>query len=243
MRAYIASTLLALACVLSIGGISRAADTKTVPNLEWGMSQSEVERRIKRQNKDAIVMETICEIPLGLDFFEGLPIFSRDTGLKMMKVYGYGPLYFKDDRLVAMREDIRYLDEFTALKERFPEGRYSMHQFPDEQEPRTVFLQKRGDEYAFTNRYFDLYRFDPNARREIIAGVQGSFCWHIKDASPNLERYPAEYADCVAKEPRMDTSLLEQDLERCKRYCTETPEQFSSAACVSHCEDAFARAQ
>lgn len=243
-RLTITSLLFATLCLAGFTTFTTgalAADTKTVPGIQWGMSKSDVKKLIKRENSKAIFTETICEIPLGLDFFGGLPIFTRDTGIEMLKVYNYGPLYFKDDKLIGMREDIRYLDEFTGLKKRFPKGRYTTYRFPQEQVIRTVFLQKEGDEYVFTNRYFDLYRFAPKARQEVITQVRGSYCWHVKQTSPNLEPYAAEYAQCVATSPRMDAGLVQEDFEQCKRYCAATPEMFSSDSCVAHCESALAR--
>lgn len=228
-----------LICLLLLAPTAWA---RPLSGLEFGMSKREAGRLLKRQDKDAEFIETICEIPLGLDFYDGLPIFTRDTGVVMLKAYGVDPLYFHNDRLVGTRENVRYLDEFTNLKERFSEGRYSTHRYPLENVIRTVFLQKDGPQYVFSNRYFDLYRFDDAARREIIAGVRGSFCWHVKQTSPNLPGYAAEYATCVGKEPRMDKSLLGEDLEQCKLYCAQTPEMFSNAACPGHCEEAFSRA-
>lgn len=212
---------------------------KSLEGLEYGMSKSEARRLLQRQDNDVRFIETICEIPLGLDFFDGLPVFSRDTGLVMLKAYGYGPLYFYQDELVGMREDIRYLDQFTNLKERYPQGRYSTHRYPKERSISTVFEQNKGAEYVFTNRYFDLYRFDDAKRREIMARVRGSFCWHIKQTSPNLPAYAGEYAACVRQEPRMDPALLQEDLQQCRLYCAQTPEFFANNACRSHCDEAF----
>lgn len=228
--------------VLILAMLCSSGWSKTLKGLEYGMSTSEVRRLLERQDKNARFIETICEIPLGLDFYDGLPVFTRDTGLQMLKAYGYGPLYFHDDKLVAMREDIRYLDQFTNLKKRYSQGRYDTHRFPLERRIRTVFEQDEGAEYVFTNRYFDLYRFHDAARREIIAGVRGSFCWHVKQTSPSLPGYAAEYARCVAGEPRMDPGLLGEDLAQCKLYCAQLPEFFAAPACPSHCEEAFARA-
>jgi len=211
---------------------------KTLDGLEYGMSTGQVERLLERQDSSASFIETICEIPLGLDFYDGLPIFTRDTGIVMLKAYGYGPLYFLDDKLIGMREDIRYLDQFTGLKQRFPQGRYSTHRYPQERQIRTVFEQDTEDEYVFTNRYFDLYRFHAPARREAMASVRGSFCWHVKQTSPGLPGYAAEYAACVAEEPRMDRALLQEDLEQCRRYCAQMPEFFAKPECPAHCEQA-----
>ncbi len=219
------------------------AHAREVQGLHFGMSMREAKKMIEKQDSNVVPVEIICSIPLGLDFLDGLPVFTRDTGVKMLKAYGFDALFFYKDKCMGLRKDLQYLDEFIGLKKRHPEGNFTTYKFPGENVEATVFVANQGGNHGFTNRYFDFYLFDDAVRREVISNVRGSFCWHVKLTSPNLPRYPEEYARCVREEKRMDKGLLAEDLEQCKRYCAETPEIFASSQCVSYCEEAHSRAR
>lgn len=219
------------------------AHAREVQGLHFGTSMSEAKRLIENQDSSVVPIEIICSIPLGLDFLDGLPVFTRDTGVRMLKAYGFDALFFYKDKFMGLRRDLQYLDEFIALKTRYSAGNFTTYKFPDEKVETTVFVMHQEGNHGFTNRYFDFYLFDDAVRREVISNVRGSFCWHVKLTSPNLPPYPEEYARCVRQEQRMDKGLLAEDLEQCRRFCAETPEMFASPQCVSHCEDAYSRAR
>ncbi len=235
--------LLCLLVCLVICQAATSPQAREIRGLRFGMSMKEVKRLIEKQDKKVVPVEINCSIPLGLDFYDGLPVFTRDTDIMLLATYGYDALYFHDDKLIGLRKDLQYLDEFVSLKKKYPTGNFSTHRFPKEQSLRTVFRMEDGGQYGFTNRYFDFYLFDDQARRDAISRVQGSFCWHIKLTSPNLPRYPAEYAQCVRRERRMDKSKLGEDLEQCKRFCAQTPEVFASSECTNYCQEAYSLAQ
>ena len=162
---------------------------REIRGLRFGMSLKEVKRLIKKQDKKVVPVEINCSIPLGLDFYDGLPVFTRDTGVMLLATYGYDALYFHDDKLIALRKICGTSTSSFPEKE-LHGGSFSTHRFPKEQTLRTVFEMEDGGKYGFTNRYFDYYLFDDQARRDAISRVRGSFCWHIKLTSPNLPRYP-----------------------------------------------------
>lgn len=222
--------------------LSGAANAKNLKGLEFGMSKRQVEKLLKRQaGKKAFFIDTICAIPLGTDFLGGLPVFTRDTGIRMLKAYKYGPLYFYKGELIAYRIDNVTIDDFIRLKKKFPSGRYSLFQYADESRIQAIFKAQSADKYVFTNRFFDAYVFNQTARKEAVKRVKGSFCWHSKPASPNLRFFAKAYAQCAKNDRRMELYKVEDDYESCKRFCAETPDDFASSECVSNCNDAFSR--
>jgi hypothetical protein len=206
-----------------------------------GMSEAEALAVLRQaeQDPEAQFIDTICEIPLGLDVMGGMPFFTTDTGVRMKKAVSSPPLYFYKGRLIGMRTSLTRMDEFLALKGKHPNGRYLMHTYPDEKRATSVFVAEGGGTYAFTNRHSALYVFDDAARKTVAAGLQGSYCWHAKTVSPNLSTFPSAYRKCLSANKSQVQGKTGQDLASCKRYCSETHEFLASPRCASNCEQAI----
>lgn len=217
-----------------------SASAKMLPGVEFGMSYKEVRkilRKVKRDNQ-ADFTTTIANITLGLDFMHGAPIFTVDTGVIMANAWGYYPMFFYKDRLFGVKRRIGTMREFTALNNAYPQGRYRFHRFPSYEKQQRIFLLQTDSLYGFTNHHNDLYLYDEAMRREIIANVRGSYCWHTKLYSPNLQKFIENYAQCVENRPVPQQQLTE-DHQSCQQYCDNTPEMFSSEQCLSICDDAY----
>ncbi|TVM18273.1 hypothetical protein DPQ33_05835 [Oceanidesulfovibrio indonesiensis] len=217
-----------------------SASAKMLPGVEFGMSYKEVRkilRQVKRDNR-ADFTKTITNISLGLDFMHGAPVFTVDTGVTMANTWGYYPMFFYKDRLFGVKRNINTMREFTALKNAYPQGRYRFHRFPSYERQQRIFLLHTNSLYGFTNHHNDLYLYDEGMRREIIANVRGSFCWHTKLYSPNLQKFIANYSQCVENRP-IPAQQLAEDHQSCQQYCEDTPEMFSSEQCLSICDEAY----
>lgn len=238
--ARVAGCLAAFVCLSLTFLPVQAGAGKSLQGITFGMSPEAVQRWIKKQPGSAHILfiESICRIPLGLDFMDGLSVMSSDTGVIMYKALGYPPFYFYKDKLIGYRKDLIYLDEFLNLKKTYPSGRYSTYHFSGLDAGRTVFVAQEGGEYIFTNEQFDLYVFDAAARKQIMAQVEGSDCWLSKQTSPRLPSYVNEYEQCVVK-THVNSRVLREDLERCHDYCNHQHEVFYSPECGSICDEAY----
>lgn len=241
MRRITAQAVTVSLLVLALAGFLYAASGQTgQAGYRIGMSEAEA-LNILRQNENdpaAEFIETICEIPLGLDVLGGVTFFTTDTGVTMKKAVGAPPLYFYKGRCIGMRIDLTRMDEFLALKAKYPAGRYIQQTFPREKRATSAFVVDSSGVYAFTNRHTALYIFDDAARKSIAAGVQGSYCWHAKTVSPNLPAFPAAYRRCLAENQSQAQAKRAQDLASCRKYCSETHEFLASPNCAAHCEQA-----
>lgn len=219
-------------------GLARAE--KSLEGLSFGMSPDDVLHWIKKQpgNTDLMFIKTICRIPLGLDFMDGLSVTTSDSGVEMYKALGYPPLYFYKDALVGYRKDLVYLDDFLHLKKQHPSGRYSTYRFAGLDANRTVFTAEENGEYIFTNEMFDEYVFDAAARKLILRHVVGSDCWLAKQTSPRLPGYVNEYEQCVFNK-HIGDRMLREDLDLCRKYCGNQHELLFSPQCSSICDEAF----
>ncbi|GAB7080378.1 hypothetical protein [Megalodesulfovibrio paquesii] len=215
-----------------------------MPGLRFGMTVQEVHANLKRLNKneDAVLLTTICGIPLGLDVLDGAPVFTTDTGITMAKAHGYEPMFFYNNKLIAIKRTIRELDELTSLKREFPSGRFRFHHFPGVDEPLRVFQAKDRGRIIFTNQHSDVYIFDEALRSQVLAGLTGSYCWHTKTFGPNQQGFVQEYATCVRYRGDIPASRLSQDLVSCQKFCRETPKFLSSSQCQAICQEAYTRA-
>ncbi|MFW5735607.1 MAG: hypothetical protein ACOCWR_11155 [Oceanidesulfovibrio sp.] len=218
-----------------------SASAKMLPGVEFGMSYKDVLKILRKAKHDskADFTTTIANITLGLDFMHGAPIFTVDTGVIMANAWGYYPMFFYKDKLFGVKRRINTMREFTSLKNAYPEGRYRFHRFPSYEKQQRIFLLQTGSLYGFTNHHNDLYLYDEAMRREIIANVRGSFCWHTKLYSPNLQKFIPNYAQCVEKWQPVSQQLLAEDHKSCQQYCEDTPEMFSSEQCLSICDEAY----
>ncbi|AGW15207.1 hypothetical protein [Megalodesulfovibrio gigas] len=218
--------------------------SKTLPGLRFGMSQQEVHQILKRinGNEDAVLLTTICGIPLGLDVLEGAPLFTTDTNITMAKAHAYEPMFFYNNQLIAIKRTLRTLDELTALKREFPSGRFRFHHFPGVDEPLRVFQAKDRGRVIFTNQHSDIFIFDEALRSHVLAGLTGSYCWHTKSFGPNQQGFVQEYATCVRYRGDIPAARLQQDLASCQKFCKETPAYLASPQCPAICQEAHARA-
>ncbi len=224
---------------------SEAHALRTIAGVKFGVSLGEAQRLLRQQlkNGDARFVETICNIPLGFDFYNGARFFTTDTGVTMQTYTGFAPLYFYKGKLFGMKLPVANLDEFLALKQLFPQGRFFLHHYPFDARASRVFEAHDGKVHAFTNTYNDLIVLDASMREEIMASIKGTMCWHTKSASPNLKQFVGEYEVCMRRAPSYDASMLLQDLDSCKRFCADTPKAFASPDCAANCEQAYVRAQ
>lgn len=233
-------TLLVMAA-LGLGPGSGKLSAAAQAGYRIGMSEAEALATLRQSEQDpeAQFIETICEIPLGLDVMDGMTFFTTDTGVRMKKALSSPPLYFYKGRLIGMRTDLTRMDEFLALKSKHPNGRYLMHTYPDEKRSTSVFVAQGGGTYAFTNRHSALYVFDDAARKAVAAGLQGSYCWHAKTVSPNLASFPSAYRKCMNAHKSQVQGKSGQDLASCRKYCSESHEFLASPKCASNCEQAI----
>ncbi|MCA1945177.1 MAG: hypothetical protein LDL30_07825 [Desulfovibrio sp.] len=217
---------------------------KTLPGLRFGMSQQEVHQILKRINNNdaAVLLTSICGIPLGLDVLDGAPIFTTDTNITMAKAHAYEPMYFYNNQLIAIKRTLRSLDELTALKHEFPSGRFRFHHFPGVDEPLRVFQARDRGRVIFTNQHSDVFIFDEALRSHVLANLTGSYCWHTKTFGPNQPGFAQEYATCVRYRGDIPAPRLAQDLASCQKFCRETPAYLASPRCPSICQEAYTRA-
>jgi|GEM_PF-7036383 len=236
MRRFAAPAILITLLFLAAAGALPAAGGYRI-----GMSESEALSILRQQENDpaAEFINTICDIPLGLDVLGAATFFTGDTGITMKKAVGAPPLFFYKGRCIGMRIDLTRMDEFLALKAKYPEGRYLMHTFPRDKRPIMAFVSASGGAYTFTNRHSALYIFDDTARKSIAASIQGSYCWHGKTLSPNLPGFAAAYGRCLRENPNQGNRS--QDLASCRKFCAETHAALASPSCVAHCEQAASR--
>ncbi len=223
-----------------IPGLCPAA---TWQGLEPGMTLDQARQRLRAITGDpqADFMESICEIPLGLDVLDGVPVATRDTGIVMQKALDMPPLYFYQGRLFGIKENLSLIEEFLALKNRFPAGRFQQHTIPGLRAPVTVFTADEGRIYAFSNRYNDLYILDNAARKSVAASLRGSVCWHGMRSGPNQNSFAADYARCVARY-NVNAALRRHDAALCKQFCSQTHPALANTACAARCDQALSRA-
>ncbi len=218
---------------------ARHVDPVMLPGVSFGMAYKDVRRALRQAKGDdqADFTTAISNITLGLNFLDGATFFTTDTEVTLAKAYGYHPLFFYKGRLFGVKREIDSMQAFLKLDQEFPQGRYRFHRFPQGNHPQRIFLLETPQLYGFTNSNNDLYLYHEGMRQEIMSNVQGSFCWHTKLYSPNLRKFIPEYSQCV-RHRQPPQQKLAQDLQRCRQYCADTPEMFSSPQCQNICEEA-----
>jgi hypothetical protein len=239
-------TLLFAALVFSalIAPPARAADLQVLRDAAMGMDMATVKRMLRRQSGDPglEILEDIVSLPLGIDFYAGASLYTWDTGITVLQAEGFQPLYFHDDKLFGLKQSAVPQAELKRLKRRFPGGEVFWHKFPRDKHASVVFEGQTEKIYAWTNRHGNLIIYHNPTRKRIIEAVQGSYCWHSKRFSPNLDTFEPHYLQCVRGRSDLGREILEEDLQSCRRYCENTPEVFSSEECTAHCRSAHEQA-
>ena len=214
-------------------------------SVEPGMSRAQALELLRSHTGDeeAVFMESICSLPLGLHFFDGAGLYTVDTGISMLKAQDFPTMYFFQDILLGIRYSAMAQEDFLSLKERYPQGRYYKHRFPGEDRPVRVFEAAAKDRYVFTNQQRQVFVLDEAMRREIMDRVAGSYCWHTKLSSPKLESFVEEYAACVEGRPEITSQDMADDLALCKAYCGAIHPDLYTPGCPEFCDQARDRAR